>query len=146
MKRIYLLVCLALVFSCAQNKGNSDCLEQLLIDYPGYRYYAVIPRSLCKTCGSTYPRDLMEAYKSGKIGLVFNCNASDTMAIQYYLTGLDMQHVIIDTLSRYAVCDTMPESIYPAVVYMKNNTLSVEYYNKDNARAFEKLKKKAQRN
>ena len=146
MKRIYLLVSLALVFSCAVENGNSDCLEPLLIDYPGYRYYAVIPQSLCKTCGSTYPRDLMEAYKSGKIGLVFNCNASDTTAIQYYLTGMDMKHVIIDTLSRYKVCDTLPESIYPAVAYVKNNKLSVKYYNKDNTRAFEKLKKKALRN
>lgn len=135
------ILCVILLISCTTKRG-SDCLEQLLSDYPGYEYYVVIPRSLCKTCGSTYPKDLMDAYESGKIGLVFNCETSDTTAIHYFLSGFDTRNLIIDTLSHYAVCDSLPESIYPAVAYVKNNTISIEYYNINNVKAYENLKKK----
>lgn len=49
---------------------------------------------------------------------------------------MDTKHLIIDTLSQYAVCDSLPESIYPAVGYVKNNMISVEYYNKNNVKAY----------
>lgn len=140
MKRISLLLTVFL-FSCSAERG-SDCIERLLIDYPGYEFYVVIPRSLCKSCASTYPSDLMEAYRSQKIALVFNCDKSDTLAIHYHFKGMDTKHLIIDTLSQYTICDSLPESIYPAVGYVKNNMISVEYYNKNNVKAYEKLKKK----
>ena len=140
MRRIFLL-CATLIFSCSAN-NNSDCLDQLRNDYPEYEFFVVIPKSLCKTCGSTYSEDLKDAYKSGKIGLVFNCEKKDTIAINYYLKGMDTRHLIIDTLSRYAICDSLSESIYPAVAYVTKNMIAVEYYNKNNTNAYKKLKKK----
>ena len=135
------LLFITLLCSCAEKKRD-DCLEQLCNDYPGYGFYVVIPKSLCKSCSSTYPSDLKEAYSSGKIKLVLNCENRDTPAINYYLKDWEPHHLIIDSMSLYTVCDSLPESMYPAVAYVKNNILKVEYYNKDNAKAYEKLKRK----
>ena len=130
-----------LISSCFLKK-NHDCLEQLLEDYKDYNYFVIIPKSFCKSCPSTYHADVKEAHKSGKIGLIINCDVQYIPAINHHLRDLDARHIIIDTLSHYAVCDSLPMSIYPAIAYVKNNQIFVEYYNKDNAKAYEKLKKK----
>jgi len=80
---------------------------------------------------------------SGRIRLVFNCQAIDTTYINYYFKGLSQEHVIIDSVQKYTICDSIPESIYPVVIYVKERVVeNVEFYNEKHPKVYEKLKRK----
>jgi hypothetical protein len=54
---------------------------------------------------------------------------------------MSKEHIIMDTLKQYTICDSIPESIYPTIIYVNNNKIDkVEYYNTQNIYAYEKLK------
>ncbi|GHT22163.1 hypothetical protein FACS189430_03520 [Bacteroidia bacterium] len=142
MRSLLLTLIIGCVSCSAKNIGEF-CVEQLRNDFPEYAAYVIIPKNMCKSCAATYNKDMMDAYMSGRVGLVFNCEKSDTIFINDYIKGIMRANVIIDTLSQYTVCDSIPESIYPTVIYTKNKKIvSVEYLNKHNLNAFKRLKKK----
>jgi hypothetical protein len=83
----------------------------------------------------------MGAYKSNKVKIVFNCEPLDVMIIDHHFKSLSKDHIVVDTLKKYTICDSIPESIYPAIIYANNNVIKkIEYYNSKNPKAYEKVK------
>jgi hypothetical protein len=112
-----------------------------LEDHPDYKVYIIIPTSVCKSCSSTFNEDMMNAYKSNKLKIVFNCEFRDIPLIDLHFKHLSKDHIIIDTLKKYTICDNIPESDYPAIIYVEKNIINkTEYYNAKNPKAYEKVK------
>jgi type III secretion system FlhB-like substrate exporter len=84
---------------------------------------------------------MMDAYKNNKLKIVFNCEYQDVAIIDHHFKLLSKDHIVVDTLKMYTICNSIPESIYPAIVYVNNNIIKkVEYYNSKNIHAYEKVK------
>jgi hypothetical protein len=140
MKRVLNILIGITICSCTEKPDNL-CIDNLIRDYPDYKVYVIIPSSVCKSCNGIYNSDMMKAYQSNNMSIVFNCNIQDTVAVKYYFSELSQKHLVIDTLKQYTICDSIPESIYPAIIYMKDDKINkIEYYNSRNLSAYAKLK------